>query len=111
MTPERYASLVIVNDDGEFLSLFHKKSQSWRFGGGKMEEGELPLACLVREAQEEFGIEVTAARFLERITHEADGATWTGDWFLVQSYNGEPTLNEPRKHSEVRWLSLHDLFE
>lgn len=109
--PKVYASLVIPGSHLTFLSLFHNKSQSWRFGGGKLEDGELPLAAAVREAQEEFGIEVTAARLLQVVTHFVDGADWTGHWFLVEKFNGVLKLNEPHKHSKAAWLSLCDLAD
>jgi 8-oxo-dGTP pyrophosphatase MutT (NUDIX family) len=107
--PERYTGLIIPGRSGSYLALYHLKGQEWRFAGGKIEEGELPMSCAAREAYEEFGIVVTAMRFQQIVTHEADGQLWEGHWFVVDAFDGVPDLKEPHKHSGFRWLTLVEL--
>ena len=60
--------------------------------GGKIEAGESPLACAVRETREEVGVTVRQAalmaqlRFVERVDQQ-----WYGYAFLASDYSGTPT--------------------
>lgn len=107
--PERYTGLIISGAHGKYLTLYHLKGKEWRFGGGKIEEDELPIVCAAREAFEEFDIVITAMHFQQIVTHEADGGLWEGHWFVVDKYDGCPKLKESHKHSDMKWFSLDDL--
>ncbi len=56
---------VLQRPDGCFLLAQRPQGKAyagyWEFPGGKVEEGEAPLAALSRELHEELGIDVTAA--------------------------------------------------
>ena len=60
--------------------------------GGKIEAGESPLACAVRETREEIGVTVRQAalmaelRFVERVDQQ-----WYGYAFVASDYDGVPT--------------------
>jgi len=53
---------VIINDKGEILLAQRPEGKrlagKWEFAGGKVEDGESPEAALVRELNEELGIEI-----------------------------------------------------
>src|ERR1700749_523476 len=53
----------LVDPDGRVLICKRPKGKQlaglWEFPGGKVEEGETPEACLIRELKEELAIEVT----------------------------------------------------
>ncbi len=77
---------------------------------GHVEEGELPLAGLIRECEEEIGItldpaDVALAHTMYR-GQQADG-TERVDFFFVAEYQEkyEPTNQEPDKCSELSWFS------
>lgn len=48
----------VVNDDHEFLLMFHKKLNQWVPPGGKIENDETPGEAALRETLEETGLEV-----------------------------------------------------
>ena len=94
-----------------YLTMFftEKKEQQWRFAGGKVEEGEILVEAAIRETEEELDIHPTKLISIGSWTHFVDGNNWTGHYFLIPEYQGIPRLVES-KHSEIRYLSLHDLI-
>lgn len=59
------AAIALMDIDGNVLIAQRPEGKSmaglWEFPGGKVEEGELPEAALIRECREELGIDITAA--------------------------------------------------
>jgi 8-oxo-dGTP diphosphatase len=59
------AACALIDVDGRVLIAKRPAGKHlaglWEFPGGKLEPGETPEACLIRELREELGLEVTAA--------------------------------------------------
>lgn len=59
------AAIALIDLDGRVLIAQRPDGKSmaglWEFPGGKVEDGEIPEAALIRECKEELGIDITAA--------------------------------------------------
>ena len=84
-------------------------SLKWEFPGGKIEPGESSEAALVRELNEELGINATVGRRVANIRHKyRNGGAIDLQFFLVESFSGDV---ENRIFNDVRWTSLAELTE
>lgn len=80
---------------------------------GGVEKMETPLEAARREAEEEVGVKVNAralrlAHFQHNLT---EGDQWNGVYFAATEWQGEPMVQEPHKHSEVKWVPINNLPE
>ena len=107
--PVIVAAAVIIRD-GRVLLTRRGEGQHlagmWEFPGGKLEAGESPEEALVRECQEECGIEVEVAEILE-VTHHR----YPEKEVLLLFYRCELRAGEVR-HLQVAdhaWVAPRDL--
>lgn len=81
----------------------------WEFPGGKLEEGETPEECVVREIMEELRIEVVVKRPLSsNIFDYGNGYVVRLYPFVCELVSGEPILTEHRRY---KWLTPDALSE
>ncbi|MBU7006740.1 8-oxo-dGTP diphosphatase MutT [Phosphitispora fastidiosa] len=63
----------IIENNGKFLIAQRKKGShqgmKWEFPGGKVEQGEDPEACLIREIKEELDINVEVGDIFKVVSH------------------------------------------
>jgi len=107
-----HVSCAIIEKDGKVLSTQRSETMNmplkWEFPGGKMNEGELPEECLIRELQEELGIEVAVNRALTPLTHQYPAFVVTLYPFICRITGGNFTLHE---HKAYTWLPPEKLRE
>ncbi len=82
----------------------------WEFPGGKVEAGETPEACLIRELDEELGIQVKPACLAAFVfaSHTYDDFHLLMPLYLIRRWDGEP---EARHHEALAWARPVKLFD
>jgi 8-oxo-dGTP diphosphatase len=81
----------------------------WEFPGGKLEEGELPAAALIREIKEEVGLEILEFHFLGEVEHQYDTQKVSLLLFSVNKYLGNAVCCEAQM--DLRWVSVDTLSD
>lgn len=102
------AAAVILRAEGrEFLLAQRPEGKVyagyWEFPGGKVEAGESIHQALVRELQEELGIDVTAASPWLTRQFTYPHATVRIHFCRVTAWEGEIGITAPIEHSAVAW--------
>lgn len=78
----------------------------WEIPGGKLEEGETPEQCIVREIREELATEVKTERVLGVVEYDYPAFHLTMHCILCTLVSGKLTLLE---HEAARWLTKETL--
>ena len=78
----------------------------WEFPGGKLEPGESPEDCIVREIREELATEVKAEKILGVVDYDYPNFHLTMHCILCTILSGELKLLE---HEAARWLTKESL--
>lgn len=100
-------AVALIDVDGRVLIARRPEGKSmaglWEFPGGKVDPGETPEAALIRELQEELGID-TAESCLAPLTfasHRYDGFHLLMPLYACRRWNGTVTAKE---HQELAWV-------
>lgn len=78
----------------------------WEFPGGKLEPGETPEECIVREIREELATEVRAERILGVVDYDYPTFHLTMHCILCTIVSGKLQLLE---HEAAKWVNKETL--
>lgn len=101
------AAAALIDPDGRVLICQRPEGKQlaglWEFPGGKVEAGETPEACLIRELHEELGITVTKACLAPFVfaSHEYEGFHLLMPLYLVRRWEG---YVQAREHQATAWV-------
>ena len=93
------------NADGEYLFVYRKDADYWCCPGGRVRVGETLDGALARIVKKEIGCEVSNSSYVGSYKKIINGMPiqmifYTGD--IV----GEPALQEPEVHQELKWVGV-----
>lgn len=103
------AAAIIVNG-GKILIAQRAENQNlagkWEFPGGKVESGETPEECLVREIKEELGIKIEVDKFFAESIYRYAAGTIKLIAYKARWIEGEYKLSV---HSQIKWVKPDEL--
>ncbi|AHD02582.1 8-oxo-dGTP diphosphatase MutT [Leisingera methylohalidivorans] len=108
------SAVALIDADGRVLLAQRPQGKSmaglWEFPGGKIEPGETPEAALVRELQEELGIDTWASCLapLTFASHSYEDFHLLMPLFACRKWDGIPQAKEGQT---LTWVRPQDLRE
>ena len=101
---------LILDDAGRLLACKRPEGKhlggKWEFPGGKLEPGEDPATALIRELEEELGIQVETGAALTPVIWDYGRGPICLHPLLCHIRSGAP---HPHEHSEIRWCGADEL--
>ncbi len=106
------AACALVDVDGRVLACQRPEGKQlaglWEFPGGKVEVGETPEACLIRELKEELDIEVAEACLAPFVfaSHGYESFHLLMPLYLCRRWQG---MVRPLEHKALKWATPAEL--
>lgn len=106
------AAIALIDIEGRVLIAERPEGKSmaglWEFPGGKVEEGEIPEAALIRECKEELGIDITAACLapFAFASHSYEKFHLLMPLYLCRKWEG---LVQGLEGQRTKWVRITDL--
>ncbi len=98
---------------GKRISNYGKNT--WCFPGGKLDFGETPENCAIRETYEETGLKIKKSSIRKgpytNDVSESRESHYITLYFTAEWESGEAKVMEPEKCAEWRWFSWNNLPE
>ena len=112
MLPIEVVAAVIRDDEGKILiaqrPVDKHQGGKWEFPGGKVEKGESRRSALVRELNEELGIEIGHSTRLISVYHEYEDKAIYLDVYEVLQWSGSAS---GREGQPIRWVAADALAD
>jgi 8-oxo-dGTP diphosphatase len=106
------SAVALIDRDGRVLLAQRPEGKSmaglWEFPGGKVEVGETPEAALIRELEEELGINTWKSCLapLTFASHAYEDFHLLMPLFICRKWEGMP---QPRENQTLKWVRKQEL--
>ena len=106
------AAVALIDPDGRVLIAERPAGKAmaglWEFPGGKVEPGETPEMALIRELEEELGIDTWASCLapLSFVSHAYDDFHLLMPLYACRRWQGTPVA---REHTALKWVAVRNL--
>ena len=106
------SAVALIDVDGRVLLAQRPEGKSmaglWEFPGGKVEAGETPEVALIRELQEELGIDTWQSCLapLTFASHSYDDFHLLMPLFACRKWDGVP---QSKENQALKWVTKQDL--
>lgn len=107
------AAAALIDKDGRVLVAQRPEGKPmaglWEFPGGKIQDGETPEFALVREIEEELGIEVRECCFtpIAFASHSYEKFHLMMPLYVCRMWKG---IISPREGQAVKWMKINELY-
>lgn len=112
----KLTTLCYIEKDQKYLMLYRNKKENdqskgkWIGVGGKLEPGESPEECLLREVKEETGLTLTDYRFCGIVTFLSD--VYEGEYMFLYTADGfTGELAESCGEGELQWIPKSQVLQ
>lgn len=108
--------IIIKNENGEILLQRRQGTKLWpgflALPAGHIDEDENAYEALIREAKEELNITIDPKHVVDTFVVNRKNKSlppYYDVYFEISKYDGEITINEPEKCSELTWVDINNL--
>lgn len=103
----KLAQKALLVKEGKVLVTRDSRDEQFEFPGGRLDAGEEPNQGIIREMQEELGIQVSIQRILSlrKMFHGRDNADMIFVFYEVKLVDEDATFNvDPLEVAELQWV-------
>lgn len=104
--------LIFAPEQSKVLLVDHKKAELWLPAGGHVEPGEHPKETVIREVQEELGIEavflfedplfVTVTKTVGNVIQHTDVSLW----YVLKWHPDDPINYDKDEFNQIQWFGI-----
>lgn len=101
---------IIRNEEGRILICQRGPGGNceylWEFPGGKLEPGETPEECIIRECREELEIDIAVKGIFAETTYQYPDREIAFTFFDAAVIGGRPKMDV---HNDMRWVTTSEM--